>query len=176
MHGEAARYPVRRIPLQRTSYVRSGSVHNITEAEFNEKLDAPSAIRSDFPDSVGNTTFTYSDYTNNNTENLTKLNNFMLEVGELYPNGKSASGLTYQQIVATDFYQAAFDMYMGQQGSTPLQWWDNTHGSDYYVDDSAAYWGTQYAIWVVLNQYGIGENNLTLESAQVQNYPLAKSW
>lgn len=151
-----------------------GSVHNITEAEFNEKLDAPSAIRSDFPDSVGNTTFTYSDYTNNNTENLTKLNNFMLEVGELYPNGKSASGLTYQQIVATDFYQAAFDMYMGQQGSTPLQWWDNTHGSDYYVDDSAAYWGTQYAIWVVLNQYGIGENNLTLESAQVQNYPLAK--
>lgn len=119
-----------------------GSVHNITETEFNEKLDAPSTIRADFPDTVGNTTFTYSDYANNNTENLTKLKNFMLEVGQLYPNGKSASGLAYQQIVATDFYQAAFDMYMGQQGSTPLQWWDNTHGSDYYVDDSGAYWGT----------------------------------
>ena len=151
----------------------TGQAHNITEDEFNQKLDAPSVIRTDFPDTVGDTTFTYSDYTNNNTENLTKLQNFQLEVGKLFPNGKSASGLTYQQIVGTDFYQAAWDMYMGQQGSTPLEWWDATHGSDYYVDDSGAYWGTQYAIWVTLNQYGIPENDLTLDSSQVKNYPLA---
>ena len=151
----------------------TGQAHNITEDEFNQKLDAPSVIRTDFPDTVGDTTFTYSDYTNNNTENLTKLQNFLLEVGKLFPNGKSASGLTYQQIVGTDFYQAAWDMYMGQQGSTPLEWWDATHGSDYYVDDSGAYWGTQYAIWVTLNQYGIPENDLTLDSSQVKNYPLA---
>lgn len=151
----------------------TGQAHNITEDEFNQKLDAPSVIRTDFPDTVGDTTFTYSDYTNNNTENLTKLQGFLLEVGKLFPNGKSASGLTYQQIVGTDFYQAAWDMYMGQQGSTPLEWWDATHGSDYYVDDSGAYWGTQYAIWVTLNQYGISENDLTPDSSQVKDYPLA---
>jgi hypothetical protein len=41
------------------------------------------------------------------------------------------------------------------------------------VDESGAYWGTQYAIWVVLNTYGIPENDLTLDSSQVMNYPLA---
>lgn len=150
-----------------------GSARKITEEEFNRKLDAPNTIRSDFPDSVGDTTFTYGDYTNKNTANLTKLHDFLLEVGNLYPNKAAKSGMTYRQITGTDFYQAAYDMYMGQQGSTPLEWWDATHGSDYYTDSSGAYWGTQYAIWVTLKNYGVSENDLTLDSPSVTNYPLA---
>lgn len=151
-----------------------GSVHNITEQEFDEKLDAPAMLRSDFPYSVGDTTFTYQDYVQGNTENLDKIVAFLKEVGELYTTGgTTASGLTSTQIMSTDFYNAAICMYYASADYTPLQNWDASHGSGYYVTESQAYWGTQYAIWVVLDQYGIEGNTLTETSPEVTNYPLA---
>ena len=65
----------------------------ITEAEFNQMLDAPEVLRRDFPDSLGDTTFTYADYTSANKVNLDKLKAFLTKVFALFPNGKSASGL-----------------------------------------------------------------------------------
>ena len=48
----------------------------ITEAEFNQMLDAPEVLRQDFPDSLGDTTFTYADYTSANKVNLDRLKAF----------------------------------------------------------------------------------------------------
>ena len=59
----------------------------ITEAEFNQMLDAPEVLRQDFPDSLGDTTFAYADYTSANKVNIDKLKAFLTNVFALFPNG-----------------------------------------------------------------------------------------
>lgn len=147
----------------------------ITEAEFNQMLDAPEVLRQDFPDSLGDTTFTYADYTSANKVNLDKLKAFLTKVFALFPNGKSASGLTYQEILATNFYNAAFAMVYGplEGSSTPLAYWNSQYADDTLVTESQAYNATQAAIWVLLQEYGMPSNNLTRKASYAIHNPLS---
>lgn len=145
----------------------------ITEAEFNQMLDAPEVLRQDFPDSLGSTTFTYADFTNGNKDNIDKLYQFTMEVGALYPNGTSTSGLTYQKIIATNFYNAASAMVYGTKDTTPLQYWNEQYADDTLVTESQAYKATRDAIWVLLQEYGVPSNNLTRKSLDVVHNPLS---
>ncbi len=145
----------------------------ITEAEFNQMLDAPEVLRRDFPDSLGSTTFTYADFTNGNKDNIDKLYQFTMEVGALYPNGTSTSGLTYQKIIATNFYNAASAMVYGTKDTTPLQYWNEQYADDTLVTESQAYKATRDAIWVLLQEYGVPSNNLTRKSLDVVHNPLS---
>lgn len=145
----------------------------ITEAEFNQMLDAPEVLRRDFPDSLGDTTFTYADYTSANNVNLDKLKAFLTKVFALFPNGKSASGLTYQEILTTNFYNAASAMVYGTKDTTPLQYWNEQYADDTLVTESQAYKATRDAIWVLLQEYGVPSNNLTRKSLDVVHNPLS---
>lgn len=145
----------------------------ITEAEFNQMHDAPEVLRQDFPDSLGSTTFTYADFTNGNKDNIDKLYQFTMEVGALYPNGTSTSGLTYQKIIATNFYNAASAMVYGTKDTTPLQYWNEQYADDTLVTESQAYKATRDAIWVLLQEYGVPSNNLTRKSLDVVHNPLS---
>lgn len=147
----------------------------ITEAEFNQMLDAPEVLRQDFPDSLGDTTFAYADYTSANKVNLDKLKAFLTKVFALFPNGKSASGLTYQEILATNFYNAAFAMVYGplEGSSTPLAYWNSQYADDTLVTESQAYNATQAAIWVLLQEYGVPSNNLTRKASYAIHNPLS---
>lgn len=145
----------------------------ITEAEFNQMLDAPEVLRQDFPDSLGDTTFTYADYTSANKVNLDKLKAFLTKVFALFPNGKSASGLTYQEILTTNFYNAASAMVYGTKDTTPLQYWNEQYADDTLVTESQAYKATRDAIWVLLQEYGVPSNNLTRKSLDVVHNPLS---
>lgn len=145
----------------------------ITEAEFNQMLDAPEVLRQDFATELGDTTFTYADYTNGNKENIDKLKAFLTDVFALFPNGKTASGLTYQEIVATNFYNAASAMVYGTEDTTPLQYWNEQYADDTLVTESQAYKATRDAIWVLLQEYGVPSNNLTRKSLDVVQNPLA---
>lgn len=145
----------------------------ITEAEFNQMLDAPEVLRRDFPDSLGDTTFTYADYTSANKVNLDKLKAFLTKVFALFPNGKSASGLTYQEILTTNFYNAASAMVYGTKDTTPLQYWNEQYADDTLVTESQAYKATRDAIWVLLQEYGVPSNNLTRKSLDVVHNPLS---
>lgn len=145
----------------------------ITEAEFNQMLDAPEVLRRDFPDSLGDTTFTYADYTSANKVNLDKLKAFLTKVFALFPNGKSASGLTYQVILTTNFYNAASAMVYGTKDTTPLQYWNEQYADDTLVTESQAYKATRDAIWVLLQEYGVPSNNLTRKSLDVVHNPLS---
>ena len=145
----------------------------ITEAEFNQMLDAPEVLRRDFPDSLGDTTFTYADYTSANKVNLDKLKAFLTKVFALFPNGKSASGLTYQEILTTNFYNAASSMVYGTKDTTPLQYWNEQYADDTLVTESQAYKATRDAIWVLLQEYGVPSNNLTRKSLDVVHNPLS---
>lgn len=145
----------------------------ITEAEFNQMLDAPEVLRRDFPDSLGDTTFTYADYTSANKVNLDKLKAFLTKVFALFPNGKSASGLTYQEILTTNFYNAASAMVYGTKDTTPLQYWNERYADDTLVTESQAYKATRDAIWVLLQEFGVPSNNLTRKSLDVVHNPLS---
>ena len=85
-----------------------GQAVSLTEGEFNQFLDPPAYLRTDFPDSVGNNTFTYAD--RNDASKRALLAKFFQESMKLYPNGSTSSGVPYSQLTALPFYRAAFCM------------------------------------------------------------------
>ena len=151
----------------------------IGESEFNQMLAVPAVLRSDFADVLSDTEFTYSDYTNHNTENLKKLSAFLTAVGDYLPSStntthlKTPSGLTYQDLTALPFYRAAWCMYYANSSYSPLDVYNNVYAGSYYVTVKQAYEQTQRAVWWLMAEYGIANNNLTATSSEQQAYPLA---
>lgn len=147
----------------------------ISEAEFNELLVAPEDVRSDFKDILGDTQFTYSDYTNNNTENLNKLSQFYSKVLMMsFTSEKTTSGLSYQDISSLPFYKAAFCMVSASSSQTPIQLYAQNYPDSYYVTKPQAYEATQAAVWRLMTEYSIPNNNITDTSDYYKNNPLAK--
>ena len=156
-------------------YTIVNSTPGITEDQFNALLNPPSWIRTDFPDSIGDTVFSYSDYPDN-AANLGKLSQFVRdELTKYYFTGATTpSGHTSADIRATPFYQAAFAMaYAPAYNKTPLKVWDQNHSDADTVTEAEAYNATQYAIWAVLGDYGIEYNSLTSKSGEVTQKALA---
>lgn len=155
-------------------YTVVDSTRGISEDAFNALLNPPSWIRSDFPDSIGDTVFSYSDYPDNH-ENLKKLQQFVTdELFKYYFTGATTpSGHTSAEIRATPFYQAAVAMAYATDNETPLKLWDRNHSDADTVTESEAYEATQYAIWAVLGDYGIEYNSLTSKSGEVTQKALA---
>ena len=155
-------------------YTVVDSTQGISADAFNALLNPPSWIRSDFPDSIGDTVFSYSDYPDN-TANLAKLNQFVMdELTKYYLTGATTpSGHTSADIRATPFYQAATAMAYATNNETPLKVWDLNHSGADTVTESEAYEATQYAIWAVLGDYGIEYNSLTSKSGEVTQKALA---
>lgn len=151
-----AGYPYNALRL----YQISSAGYIMTEADFNSMLVVPNALRTDFASSLGDTTFTYADYTGNNTTNLNKLHQFLVDLGELFPNGRTASGLSYSDITAMPFYKAAFCMEYADESHTPLQVFNAMYGGAYFVTAEQAYNATQNAVWKLLYSYGIQDNDL----------------
>ena len=155
-------------------YTIVDSTTGISEDAFNALLNPPSWIRTDFPDSIGDTVFSYSDYPDN-TENLNKLMQFVNEELTYYMNGTTTpSGHTSAEIRATPFYQAAVAMaYAPWYDETPLEIYNKNHSDANAVTEAEAYEATQYAIWAVLGDYGIENNTLTSKSGEVTQKALA---
>lgn len=155
-------------------YTVVDSTTGISADAFNALLNPPSWIRSDFPDSIGDTVFSYSDYPDN-TANLAKLNQFVMDELTKYwfTGATTPSGHTSADIRATPFYQAATAMAYATNNETPLKVWDLNHSGADTVTESEAYEATQYAIWAVLGDYGIEYNSLTSKSGEVTQKALA---
>lgn len=147
--------------------------HQITEAEFNELLKAPDVIRSDFPDSIDGVQFTYADYEENNKENLDRVKQFLQEVGALYPNGTTASGLTYNQLMATPFVKAMYSISNSDSSQTPLQVYSAWYAEGYFVTEEQAYEATKLAVWNLLYKYNVADNNLSDD--KISDNQLAKT-
>lgn len=155
-------------------YTIVDSTTGISEDAFNALLNPPSWIRTDFPDSIGDTVFSYSDYPDN-TENLNKLMQFVNEELTYYMKGTTTpSGHTSAEIRATPFYQAAVAMaYAPWYDKTPLEIYNKNHSDANAVTEAEAYEATQYAIWAVLGDYGIENNTLNSKSGEVTQKALA---
>lgn len=150
-------------------------VTGITEDQFNAMLTVPDVLRTDFPDTIGNEVFSYDDYANKNTDHLTRLSEFVRQVGMMsIGNTTSASGLTAAQIQSMPFYQAAMCLAMSDSyGTTPLGMYDAIHSGEYYVTEAQAYEATKYAIWAVLGDYGVECNTLNSTNSEVTQKKLA---
>lgn len=147
----------------------------ISVEEFNALLDPPAWLRSDFASSLGDAVFSYSDYTNNNTANIKRLITFIQDEFDYYRTGrKTPSGHTSNDIRSLSFYQAALCLaWADTYQTTPLGMYDSEHSGEYYVTEKQAYDATQYAVWAVLGDYGIENNNLKSDSSDVLGKRLA---
>ncbi|MCI6756562.1 MAG: hypothetical protein MR607_06590 [Lachnospiraceae bacterium] len=138
-----------------------GNAQQISEEEFNQLLVPPEYLRTDFPDSIGNTQFSYADYMNHNTENLDRLKRFLTEVGNYFLSGTTNSGLAYKQLTALPFWRAAYCMNYGYDaGTSPITAYTIMYSGSYYVTETQAYDATSQAIWNLLEKNGLENNNL----------------
>ena len=127
----------------------------ISEKDFDQILTPPQFLRDDFPDSIGNNTFTYEK--RNDSAQKASLNSFLIAVGGYYhSSAKTPSGLTYQQLIQLPFYRAALCM-VGFSGD-PIESYSSVYLADYYVEQEQAYGGTRDAIWSLLKKAGLDDN------------------
>ncbi|EJT6492964.1 DUF5979 domain-containing protein [Clostridium perfringens] len=127
-----------------------------TEVEFNEMLIASPQLIESFPN-LRNYRFTLHDETDHNQRAI--LNDFIKQVLKLYPKGSTSNGLTYEDITAMPFYKAAWCL-VADYAEGPLVAYAHLYSSSYFVTEKQAYDATQAAIWRLLNDYGIEQNNI----------------
>lgn len=139
-----------------------------TEEEFNKMLIVPPVLQLDFP-YLAEHTYMYSDWKENHSIHLGELKKFVNEVVRLgIDHTTTKNGLTYEDIESMLFYKAAFSMTYGQT-QDPLIVFSNIYGAKYYVTEEQAYNATQEAIWYLLYQYGVADNNLSTMSLELSN-------
>lgn len=140
------------------------SAENYTPSveEFNEMLVVPPILQTAFP-VLGHHDFLYSDYQNQDTsatakEHIEELRKFINEVAALSQGGSTSNGLVYNEITVMPFYKAAWCMVYGRD---PLFVYANFYSASYFVTKEQAYNATQDAVWYLLHEYGIPDNDIT---------------
>lgn len=143
--------------------VEDSSNYVPTEAEFNEMLIVPPVLQTAFP-YLGHHDFKYADWVTQNKEHLKYLKDFVQEVVQLQINNQTtANGLTFEDIFSMPFYRAAWSIGMANNG-TPLEAFQFYFGAAHFVTEEQAYNATQDAVWHLLWEYGIKDNNLSTMS------------
>lgn len=130
-----------------------------TEAEFNKMLIVPPALQKAFP-YLGYHAFTYQDWLGQDEEHLNELSVFISDIGKLYPDGKTDTGLTYSDVTAMPFFKAALCMLNATDHDDPRTIFSYFYPGSYFVTEQQAYNATQDAVWRLLDSYGIPDNNL----------------
>ncbi|MCI5759688.1 MAG: hypothetical protein MR218_06500 [Eubacterium sp.] len=132
----------------------------VSEEDFNGFLNPPQNLRSDFPNSVGSYTFTYNNRTSG--EQQEKLSEFLKEVFKLHNSGgRTESGLTYQEITQLPFWRAAY--VLENFDSDPIETYSNLYindNQDYSVTEKQAYESMSHAIWTLMNELEIKNNDI----------------
>lgn len=139
--------------------VEDSSDYVPTEAEFNEMLIVPPVLQTAFP-YLEHHDFKYADWRTQNKEHLEYIRKFTEEAVKLWSNGGTTSnGLTYKDISSMSFYKAAFSI-TNCHNQTPLEAFQYYYGADYFVTEEEAYNATQNAVWHLLCNYGIPDNDI----------------
>ena len=122
-----------------------------SEAEFNDILKPPAEIANAFPE-LGQSKLTL----NNFNENDTIIKNFFLYVLNMSSTDVIGS-LTKADITSTPFYKALYCLY---NFNNPIQQFAVLYSSSFYVWELHAYVFCQNAIWKILNDYKVPNNNI----------------
>lgn len=131
-----------------------------SEEEFNDMLIVPPVLQTAFP-YLGHHAFTYEDWVNHNQQHLEELRQFVDAVLKLnIYGGTTSNGLTFEDISSMPFYKAVFSI-VNCNANTPLETFQYFYGASYFVTEEEAYNATQLAVWHLLWQYGIPDNNIS---------------
>lgn len=139
--------------------VESEDLYIPTIEEFNEMLIVDAQIQEAFP-YLGHHAFSYDDWLNQNQEHLDLLSRFILDVGKLYPNHLTKSGVTYEDMTADPFYKAVLCLLNATEKDNPLEVFAQFYPESYFVTEEQAYNATQKAVWRLLDSYGIEDNDI----------------
>lgn len=135
-------------------YEISQNTGTMTTEGFNKLLDAPASIRNDFPDYIGNRVFTIDNSKSKNSENYKALSDFRTAVLKLGSTGKTKSGLTRSEIYSTDFFHAISFI----DNDDPVKAYNDVYGSYPFLTETQAYKGTANAVWNLMYNYGVKDN------------------
>lgn len=151
--------------------VENSEMYVPTAQEFNGMLIVPPQLQTGFP-YLGHHDFTLADL--NHPKHMEELSQFMNDVAMLHFNGgTTANGLTYADITSMPFYKAANAMTFGGANVTEkevLQNFAGLYSSSYFVTEAQAYDATRDAVWRLMYEYGV-ENN---DFQSVEHNELAK--
>ncbi|MDY4077880.1 MAG: hypothetical protein ACI33J_03925 [Clostridium sp.] len=136
--------------------VPEGEQYVLTEENFNQMLVPSRVLVECFP-ILKDQIFTLS----NSKEKYKILQQFIQQVYELYPNGIAGGKLSYLTITSMPFYKAVLSItWTGGEGN-PIDTYMNLFPDSYYVTEEQAYNATQYAVWQLLCDYGVEDNNFS---------------
>lgn len=136
--------------------VGDGEQQVISEEDFNQMLVPPSALVECFPILKGQT-FTVA----NRKEKIGILNEFIEKVAELYPDGTIDGKLSYSAITSMSFYRAVLSITWTDGEGDPIEAYTALYPDSYYVTEKQAYDATQNAVWKLLYDYGVEDNDLS---------------
>lgn len=136
-----------------------------TDAQFDAML-APSAdVLKAFPELKGHT-FTLASLKDKSGENYQALVKFNQDVIKMVSSGTESEKETGKAIRQNPFFKAANSVVScSDYGLTAPEYYSAVNGGTHFVTEEQAVEGTQHAVWLTLNDYGIEGNNLTASAA-----------
>ena len=137
------------------------TVATIDKDTFNKYLIIPESFRNDpyIKATLGeNEKYSYQDYIDNNRDHYDRLHKF---VSDVMFNWKQST-LSKEEVQRSNFYQAAFQMVSAvDRGKDPVDYWNQQikagGGADYI-----AFQATQNAIWRILKENKVANNEKTV--------------
>lgn len=158
------------------SYTVTDIAGEISEKDFNRLLIPSEELRSDFPESIGNTQFSYSDFSNTGNGHVEQLKAFIEAVVKLSgTTDTTPSGLTASDIQSMPFYTAAYCLANAAvSGYDPLAFYSSFNTTSRYVTELQAYNSTARAMWNLMSQYRV-EPNQTASSDELSEFLLAEA-
>ena len=136
-----------------------------TDAEFDAMLVPSSDVLKAFPE-LKDHTFTLASLSDKNGANYKALVKFDQEVIKMVSSGTAAEKETGKAIQQKPFYKAANSVVMcSVYGCTAPEYYSELNGGERFVTEKQAVEGTQHAVWLTLNDYGIEGTDLTTSGA-----------
>ena len=132
-----------------------------TDAQFDAMLVPSADVLKAFPE-LKNHTFTLASLKDKSGANYKALVKFNQEVTKMVSGGTAAEKETGKAIQQKPFFKAANSVVScSNYGCTAPEYYSKMIGGTDFVTEEQAVEGTQYAVWLTLNDYGIEGNDLT---------------
>lgn len=136
-----------------------------TDAQFDAMLVPSADVLKAFPELKGHT-FTLASLKDKSGENYQALVKFNQDVIKMVSGGTESEKETGKAIRQKPFFKAANSVVScSDYGLTAPEYYSAVNGGTHFVTEEQAVEGTQHAVWLTLNDYGIEGNNLTASAA-----------
>lgn len=136
-----------------------------TDAQFDAMLVPSADVLKAFPELKGHT-FTLASLKDKSGENYQALVKFNQDVIKMVSSGTESEKETGKAIRQKPFFKAANSVVScSDYGLTAPEYYSAVNGEAHFVTEEQAVEGTQHAVWLTLNDYGIEGNNLTASAA-----------